>query len=822
LVRQQQGDVVTTTSPDDEVSRRAALERAIGAEYELGRELGRGGMATVYLAHDRKHDRSVALKVLHPDLGAALGPERFEREIRLAARLQHPHILPVFDSGDAGGRLWYTMPYVEGESLRDRVVREIQLPVEEAVRVVREAAQGLHYAHQRGVVHRDVKPENILLTQDGTTLVADFGIARVAPAHAPPGQGNTRLTGTGLAVGTPAYMSPEQAAGEGDVDARTDVYALGAVLYELLAGEPPFTGPTPQAVLAKRFATPAPSIRVVRPGVPDAIATVLARALATVPADRYATAGDFAAALGEALRAPSPVQTRGERGRTSPQRRHVLVALGVAGFAALGTGAWWLQRRTTDGAPVVETSVASRSGNVGASQQSLAVLPLVNVGGDTATEYFADGMTDELTGALARVPGLKVVSRTSAFAFKGKRDVDVREVARRLGVRAVLEGTVRKAQNQVRVAVQLTNATDGYTLWSEAYDRPLADVFAVQNDVSHAVVTALQGRLSAGQHAGSPSRTPRDPEAYLLYLKALHVPYTPKGQTEAVALLQQSIARDSTFADAYAFLSSRYSVLAGFGTLPDSVADARAMAAAKRALGLDPNLPEAHFALAFVLGMRLDLKGGEASLRRGLELKPSDPDGHSKLAMLKIITGGLSEDALREQRLAEQLDPLSVGGKQNLGTLLLSMHRDAEAAELFRAATVIDPTYPGARSALGVTLARLGKDAEAVAAVQQALNMVPDDPDFLADLAYVHIRAGRPERARAILAELQGRPAEVRPTLLIASIQACLGDIDAAFASLKRVQWNAFGLIALRSDVRLDSLRGDPRYGATLKSLGLE
>jgi serine/threonine-protein kinase len=236
----------------------------------------------------------VALKVLLPELGAALGAERFQREIRRAARLQHPHVLPVFDSGDADGQLWYTMPYVEGESLRDRLVRERQLPVEEPVRIVREAAQGLHYAHRQGIVHRDVKPENLLLTEDGTTLVADFGIARALAGAGV--EGATQLTGTGLAIGTPAYMSPEQAAGEQNVDARTDVYSLGAVLYEALAGEPRFTGSTPQAIIAKRFATPAPSVRVLRPAVSAELEAVLARALATSPADRYPSAADFWAA----------------------------------------------------------------------------------------------------------------------------------------------------------------------------------------------------------------------------------------------------------------------------------------------------------------------------------------------------------------------------------------------------------------------------------------------------------------------------------------------------------------------------------------------
>jgi serine/threonine-protein kinase len=268
----------------------AALAAGLRDRYVFERELGRGGMATVYLAQDVKHDRPVALKLLHPELAASLGPDRFQREIKLAARLQHPHILTVHDSGETAGQLWFTMPYVEGESLRERLRRERQLAVEDAVRITREAAQALQYAHEHGVVHRDIKPENLLLTQDGNTLVADFGIARALG-------GEERLTQTGMAIGTPAYMSPEQASGEKTIDARTDIYSLGAVLYEMLAGEPPYTGPTAQAIILKRFTEPVPSVRRGRPSVPEGVDQAIQRALAPVPADRFATAAEFGRAL---------------------------------------------------------------------------------------------------------------------------------------------------------------------------------------------------------------------------------------------------------------------------------------------------------------------------------------------------------------------------------------------------------------------------------------------------------------------------------------------------------------------------------------------
>jgi len=368
-----------TTSPQPD------LAASLTGRYTIEREVGHGGMATVYLARDLRHERLVALKVLRPDLGAAVGAERFAREIKLAARLQHPHILSVFDSGEtATGQLWFTMPYVEGESLRDRIRREHQLSLEETVRITREAALALQYAHEHGIVHRDIKPENVLLTKDGSTLVADFGIARALDT-APSATGES-LTATGMVVGTPQYMSPEQAAGDRDVGPRSDVYSLGAVAYEMLTGEPPFTGATAQAVVAKMMSGEAPSVRRARPSVPEAVDVAIRRALAPVPADRYATAAEFAKAMDAAERttaAPAAVITSA-RGRRRVPVGAALLGLGIC----IGAGFLFAWRSR-------EGSMAAPGGAI-----RLAVLPFENLG-DSADAYFADGMTDALRGKLA-------------------------------------------------------------------------------------------------------------------------------------------------------------------------------------------------------------------------------------------------------------------------------------------------------------------------------------------------------------------------------------------------------------------------------------
>ncbi|MEZ0333603.1 MAG: protein kinase, partial [Gemmatimonadales bacterium] len=383
----------------------ADLRAGLRDRYAVERELGRGGMAVVYLAQDLRHDRPVALKVLHPELAATMGPDRFQREIRFAARLQHPHILTVLDSGEAAGQLWFTMPFVEGESLRERVRRERQLPVDDALRIATEAARALDYAHQHGIVHRDIKPENILLTRDGSTLVADFGIARALG-------GDDRLTRTGLAMGTPAYMSPEQSAGEKEVDGRTDVYSLGAVLYEMLAGEAPFAAPTAQAMIARRLSEPPPSVRRTRPNVPERVDLAIQRALAPVAADRFATAAELARALQSPGTTPGPTAATTEVARPSapaaagtppaPDTRRrpvpVLAVTLIAGFL-LGLGVLFAWRH----------SLESGGAAPGGASRVLAVLPFENLG-DSTTDYFADGITDAVRGKLSSLPGLQVIA----------------------------------------------------------------------------------------------------------------------------------------------------------------------------------------------------------------------------------------------------------------------------------------------------------------------------------------------------------------------------------------------------------------------------
>jgi TolB-like protein/Flp pilus assembly protein TadD len=640
------------------------LRDALQDRYTLERELGRGGMATVFLAHDLKHDRHVALKVLHPELASVLGPERFQREIRLAARLQHPHILTVLDSGEAAGWFWFTMPYVEGESLRDRLQREHQLPLEDALRITREAAQGLQYAHTQGVMHRDVKPENILLTKDGSTLVADFGIARVVGA-------DEHLTQTGMSVGTPAYMSPEQASGDGAMDARTDIYSLGCVLYEMLAGEPPFTGPSAQAIIAKRLTEAAPDVRRTRLSVPEAVAQVLHRALAPIAADRFPTAGDFARALQPALTVPTAsAPARGAR------RVPVAAAALVLGIL-IGLGvlfAWRGTRGTGDGV---------------AGVKRIAVLPFENIG-DSADAYFADGMTDEVRGKLSQLSGLAVIARASSNEY-GHGSKPPQIIAHELGAEYLLTATVRweKAPGQpsrVRVSPELVQVEPGATpttKWQQGFDASLTDVFQVQADIAGKVASSLGVALGESARSELASRPTANLTAYDAFLKAEAASQgmaaaDPASLRRAIRFYEQAVALDSGFVPAWAELA-RARVGLYFNGIPTPHLANEARYAAERAQALGRDRPEGPLALSTYYTMAGDYRRALTASEAGLKLAPNNVD--------LLITSALAEQslgrwdaALQHLAKASALDPRSANTARRTGFTLLWLRRYPEAA----------------------------------------------------------------------------------------------------------------------------------------------
>jgi eukaryotic-like serine/threonine-protein kinase len=572
-------------------SNQELLQAALSPAYTIERELGRGGMATVYLAQDTKHQRHVALKVLHADLAATLGPERFRREITTAAQLQHPHILGVFDSGETtDGQLWFTMPFVEGQSLRDRLKREPQMPVDDVLRIMRELADALDYAHEQNVVHRDIKPENVLLSRRGDALLADFGIAR-ALSHGDVGTGSgaMALTATGLAVGTPQYMSPEQASGERTLDARSDIYALGAVCYEMLAGELPFTGPSVQSIIAKMMSTDAPSLRVLRPSVSPALDAAVQRALARVPADRWPTAGQFASALTTAERATQATAVAAPSQPLVVTKRAPVAALTLGLGFIIGVGLLYAWRAKTPASSVA----APASGVV-----RLAVLPFENEG-DSADRYFADGMTEAVHDKLTSLPGLEVVGTTSSRQYRGTTKTP-QVIGQELGVRYLLEGRVRWAKgpagtSRVRVSPELIDVSSAAAKWAQPFDAPLTDVFQVQGDIASKVAQSLQVALTPAAQQTLAARPTSDLLAYDSYLRGLAL--TAQGNSplllhRAITAFREAVARDSSFALAWSELGHEYNLLYFNGLRSPALSDSADRATAT-ALALAPDLPEA-------------------------------------------------------------------------------------------------------------------------------------------------------------------------------------------------------------------------------------
>ncbi len=698
----------------------AGLTAALADRYRIERELGAGAMATVYLAHDLKHDRPVAIKVLRADVGQTLGAERFVREIHLAAKLTHPHILPLFDSGEAHGELYYVMPNVEGESLRDWLNRSPQLPVEVAVRIAAEVAGALDYAHRHGVVHRDIKPENIML-QDGHALVADFGIGKALSAV----EAQT-FTQTGMSVGTPAYMSPEQAAGD-EVDGRSDLYSLGCVLYEMLVGEQPFVGATVQAVIAKRFVQTPADVAAMREGVPRSVARTVQKSLARTPIDRYETGALFVTSL-----------------------------------------------------TAVESVLKAT-----APDKSIAVLPFENMSADKENEFLGDGIAEEIINALAQIDGLRVAARTSAFSFKGKNE-DLRIIGEKLNVANVLEGSVRRSGNRLRITAQLIAAGDGYHLWSERYDRELTDVFAVQDEIASAIAAKLQVTLIKPPDETSLPATTSMVEAYEQCARGRALA-ARRGPAILAALecFKGAIALAPDYAPAYAGLGETYRVFAqyNFGDAVDVVPKARA--ALERALDLDPENANAMGTLAVIALMYDGNHSGAVELwERALALNTILSDVRGMYAVWGlIITGRNDVRGLAELDRMVRDDPLSAlcAGVHAIG-LGLTEHYTESVAEAERAITLDPSSYAAHYIRLWTYVWARDYDSASSAATE-AINRFGRLPPLLMVLPAVYLSRGDRVRAEAVYAELQARAltSDV-PSFALAHAAMYLGRADEAMA----------------------------------------
>jgi serine/threonine-protein kinase len=742
-------------------------------------------MATVYLAEDLKHRRRVAIKVLNPELARALGSERFLREVEVTANLTHPHILPLHDSGEADGFLYYVMPYIEGETLRDRLNREGQLPVYDALQITKEVAAALSYAHSQGLIHRDIKPENVLLSA-GEAVVADFGIARAVSAA-----GGERLTETGLAVGTPAYMSPEQAAGESEVDARSDLYSLGCVLYEMLAGDAPYTASTPQALIAKKLAEPTPRISVVRESVHPAVETALAKALAKTPADRFLTAQEFAEALTAEMVVARVVTARWLR-PVAASAGVVVVLLAVWGLFTLGGG------------PAYER---------------LAVLPPTNLMNDPDQEYFVAAMHNALITELQQA-GVAVIARTSVMQYENIQK-PIREIASELGVGALVEASVLRVGDSVEVEIKLVDGTTQQYVADPIVRRSdLRDIERLYRGLTAAIASEIRAALTPQAEAHLASARPVNPQAYDVGLKGLaHVRRaTPSDLDQALEYFQEALLLDSTYALPHVGTAMVWVGRGAFGLTTPREAAAHASVAVQQALELDSTHVEVQSAVALIRLMEWDWAGAEAAYLKIFEINRGFSGARQGYALLLAWMGRLEEARVQLDR-ALALDPYNPGPRMNNGDLLAYEGRYAEAIEELQAARRIQPDHPGPYRGLASVYHMLGSYDEALEALRR---WFPGDRELeeALDRGYAE---GSYRTALVRYAEtLASRPqAAERVSWIIASMYAWAGEKERTLEWLELAYRAHHPMLPYANSPDFEVVHDDPRYHDLRRRMGL-
>lgn len=797
------------------------LVEALAGKYRLERELGVGGTATVYLAEDIRHHRRVAIKVLKPQVAAALGPERFEDEIRMAAGLHHPHILGMYDSGEADGFLYYVMPFVEGHSLRERLQRADAIPFPYVAKVMAEVADALAHAHAAGIVHRDIKPENILLAGKHV-VVTDFGIAK-AITDAAERKSSTSL---GMALGTPAYMAPEQAAADPNLDHRADLYALGVVGYEMLAGRPPFDG-TSQEMLAKHLSTTPEPVATLRPGVPPALASVVMRALAKNPNDRWPNADAMQAQLeplagttsNSGLVATVALAAR----RRLPARRLVFSVLALAA-AALAAWFVWGPPPSPGGyaprnAPLAAAPPAAATAPPAipdlAKDPSIAVLPFENMSSDPEQAYFSDGISEELLNLLAKIPELRVVARTSSFTYRdGKTSIP--EIGKALNVAAVLEGSVRKSGDKVRITAQLIRASDGTHLWSETYDRTLEDVFAVQDEIARTVVDKLKlTLLSQAVRATHPV----DPRVYPLLLQAdaLSTKGTKEGRASGVELYKQVIAADPKAARAWLGLARAYLNQSQALERPMEPGKALARDAAHKALALDPSLGLAHGYLGSMLVLEGDLSAAAREYERAMSVSPKEPRVLANASRL-LTRLGRNDDAARVYRWYARQDPTTPQTHLSLCLSELSARQYKAAERACQTAKLLAPDLPYTRAVLAEAQLLDGRPADAL----KSLEGETDEGSRLVGQAKALDALGRRAESDTALKAFQSGVAVKEWPAGAAEVFAVRGEADRAFEWLERARIEGDQEVGTaHNNPAFVSLHKDPRWLPFLRKVGI-
>ena len=801
--------------------------------YQITGPLGAGGMGEVYRARDTRLGREVAVKVLPAAVSAS--PDRlarFEREARTVAGLSHPNIVTLFSVEEEEGTRFLTMELVEGKSL-DQVLTSGGLPLARVLDLAIPLAGALAAAHERGVVHRDLKPGNVMVTHDGWVKVLDFGLAKIASEEGPElgatvGVTAAPISGVGQVLGTVPYMAPEQVRGE-TVDARSDLFALGILLYELATGRRPFVGSTSADVSSAILRDVPPPVASLRADLPRDLNRIVSRCLEKNPKDRFQTARDVMNELRYVKRESESGMGVGAAPATPPPS---------GSYAAPTLDSSSHSRPGSAPAPAPTPPPASRASSgsgiatvPGQDVPSIAVLPFTNRSRGEEDEYFSDGLADELLNVLTKIRGLRVAARASSFQFKGKNE-DLALIGEKLNVATLLDGSVRKAGNRVRISVQLIKAADRVQLWSETYDRSLEDIFAVQDDIAQSVVKELRSTLLGEAPDSKASGSARaevaiaakghgtNPEAHRLYLHGKYFidRVNEEDTRKGIRYLEQAVALDPTHASAWTELSRAHSNCAGYGWEPVEQGYAKAREAVTRALECQPDLPVALVMLASIQRMHeWNWDGAERSIGRALELAPGDPQV-LRSAGIQAYHGGRFEDSERFLLKAIEQDPLNPAGYSSLANMYRLKGRWAEVEAPIKKVLELAPLRIGVRMMLAVSLSEQGKHEEALAMANAELA----EWSRLTALAFAHHLAGRHAESEAALRELEAKWAK-DSAYQIAAIYATWGDLDGAFRWLDRArEQRDAGLAMVKYEPVFRTIRNDPRWGALLKSIGLE
>jgi len=731
------------------------------SHYKILEKLGEGGMGVVYKAQDIKLDRLVALKFLPKHLLCDNEAKiRFEHEAKAASALNHTNITTIYEIDEFEGECFICMEYVEGKSIKE-LIKKKTLSIQDILNISIQIAEGLNAAHKKGIIHRDIKSDNIMLTAEGLVKIMDFGLAKL--------RGVSKVTKTGSTLGTLAYMSPEQAQGI-EVDQRSDIFSFGVILYEMITGQLPFRGEHEAAIIYSILnETPEPLARY-KANVPEGLQRAIEKALEKNREVRYQHLDDFRVDL-----------------RKLPKE--------------------------------VESHITKQ-------QPSIAVLPFTNLSADKEQEYFCDGMAEEIINVLTQVEALRVVARTSAFFFRGK-EIDIREIGRKLNVGAVLEGSVRKAGNRFRITAQLVNVADGYHLWSDRYDREMEDIFAIQDEISRAIVEKLKVKLLGEEKVALVKRYTDNLEAYNLYLKGRYFwnKRTEKDLKKAIEYFELAIERDDNYAPAYAGTADSYNDLPDYSSCPPNQAYPKAKEAALKALKLDNTLAEAHASLGLLkTEHEWDWSGAEKEFKQAIQLNPACVTAHYWYGLLLGYLGRFDE-AIGEVRKALELDPLSVLTHKHMAQVLLLAGKPGEAIDILQKGMEIEPNSIFLHAMIGLAYSRKSLYEEALAELQKEKEIFVNSPPIIdAWIGETYAVMGRKDKVQEILNDLLTRSeSEYIPPYLLARLYLALGEEEEGFKWLEKAYEKKDTWLRYLKVFRFESfssISSDPRFIALIKKMG--